>query len=463
MKTLLLPPLFILATATCSLATEDAKLLAPNGGSLDRFGQAVAMTDDFLIVGAHREDTGGSNAGSVYVYRRSDQSYLRTLNASDSGSNHLFGWSLAAEGNQLLVGAPGNDSGAAYLFDLSNGAELQKLLPTDPSSGDQFGHSVALSSTHALVGAWLEDENDLNPSEDSGAAYLFDTGTFQQLHRLQAADTLPADQFGGSVALTDSFACVGALFDDHSGSADAGSVTIFDISTGNEARTITADTPAEGDVFGTAMAAKGNLLVVGAPEADAQGTSSGAAYLFEISSGTQLADLTPSGGGGGHRLGTSVAMAETIVAGAFRAPASGLNDAGVAHTFSLAGDYQSTLQASDAAGSDFFGHSVATIGSQALVGSVQDDDQGSSSGSAYLFTFSTISLLEDLAIQVSGMDIQLSWLATPDATYQIFTTTDLSNWPTQPSSTFSPTSTTALFTDVGGINGDRKFYRVVAE
>ncbi len=453
----------LLVGSGVAFSAEKAKLAAPNAGSFDRFGQAVAISEDYLIVAAHQEDTGASSAGSVYVYSKADQTHLRTLNASDAGANHFFGSSLAAEGNQVLIGAPGNGSGAAYLFNLDTGAELKKFLPNNPSPGDQFGYSVALSSTHVLVGAWLEDNDDNVPSEDSGAAYLFDRQSFSLLHRLQASDIENADQFGGSVALTSTRACVGSLFDNHSGQADAGSVYIYDISSGSELDKIMSPAPAEGDVFGAAIAANNNLLVVGAPEADAQGASSGSALLFDLSTGSLLASLTPEGAAAQQRLGNSVAIGEKIVVGAFRTAVGSFNDAGVAHTFSLSGTYENTLVASDAFTADFLGFSVATSEALALVGAIQDDDGGPSSGSAYLFSTNTPNLLEDLTITANGSSITLNWQATPNVTYSIYTTTDLANWSATPSFTTTPTTSNATFTDPTATWARKKFYRIVVD
>lgn len=442
---------------------NQVKLVAPEGGRFDRFGQAVAITSDYLIVGAPREDTGASNAGSVSVYSRTSSEFIRTLQASQPGEDHLFGWSLAAEGNRVLIGAPGDDSGAAYLFDLDSGEELQKLLPIDPSSGDQFGHSVALSARHALVGAWLEDADDLNPSENSGAAYLFDAVSFLPLRRLRPNDSEEADQFGGSVALTNTTACVGALFDNHSGASDAGSVTVFDLASGQQLRALISESPAEGDVFGVAIAAKDDLLVIGASEADAQGDTSGAAYLYQISNGELLSDLLPEGGGALDRIGISVAISDRIIVGAFRAPVRNLADAGVAHLFSLTGNYEETLQASDADTADFFGNAVAGFGTQVIVGSVQDDDAGPSAGSAYVFSEASEARLENLTIRVTGGQLELRWLATPGRTYRIYTTQDLQAWPTEPSFVHTPSSMNASFTDVSALSLPKKFYRIVAE
>lgn len=452
------------AMVDSTIAREEAnKFTAPDAQALDRFGQAVAISEDYFIVGAHREDTGGTSAGSVYLFSKVDFSHQGTLQASDAGANHFFGWSLAAEGNQVLVGAPGNGSGAAYLFDLDSGLEVQKLLPDQPSSGDRFGQAVAISPNHLLVGAWLEDNNDLQPSEDSGAAYLFDRQSFAQLHRLQSGDIEEGDQFGGSVALTSNRACVGAPFDHHSGQSDAGSVTLFDLLNGEEVAQIISASPSEGDVFGSAIAAQGDLLVVGAPEADTQGEGSGAAFLYQISTATLHADLLPAAGASGVRFGNAVAISEAIIVGAFRSPIGSTPDAGAAHLFSLTGSYQNILIASDAQAADFLGHSVAIDHGFALVGALQDDDDGPSSGSASLFSSGFPALLENFRIAVTASQVELRWQATPGVPYSIFLTEDLSTWPEIPAYSVTPATTEAFFAESGGASASQKFYRVTVD
>ena len=66
----------------------------------------------------------------------------------------------AADGNTLVVGAPGDDalgadSGAAYVFVLSGSAwTLQaKLKADDGIAGVTFGQAVAISGNTVLVGA----------------------------------------------------------------------------------------------------------------------------------------------------------------------------------------------------------------------------------------------------------------------------------------------------------------------
>ena len=43
--------------------------MASDKASDDWFGYSVSLSGDYAIVGAWREDTGGSNAGAAYIYK----------------------------------------------------------------------------------------------------------------------------------------------------------------------------------------------------------------------------------------------------------------------------------------------------------------------------------------------------------------------------------------------------------
>ncbi|MEZ5352869.1 MAG: BACON domain-containing carbohydrate-binding protein [Bryobacteraceae bacterium] len=189
---------FVRSGATWS---QQAFLKASNSLGFDLFGQSVALSGDTLVVGAPGEKstaTGvngqGNNslpdAGAAYVFVRagsmwSQQAYLK---ASNTGSGHQFGWSVAASDNTVAVGALGENSnlanaGAAYVFVRNGGVWSQQahLKASNSGAGDRFGRSVAVSSGIAVAGAAGEDsgatgingDQNSNSAPDAGAAYTF--------------------------------------------------------------------------------------------------------------------------------------------------------------------------------------------------------------------------------------------------------------------------------------------------
>ena len=265
----------------------------------DNFGYAVALSGNYALVGAYLEDdAGGADSGKAYIFDVTTGNLLHTLNnpnAYSTSANDRFGNAVALSGNYALVGAyqeddaGGSYSGKAYIFDVTTGSLLHTLNNPNAystSAGDFFGYAVALSGNYALVSA--HQEGDAGGS-NSGKAYLFDVTTGSLLHTLDnpnAYDTSANDNFGRAVALSGNYALVGAYVEDDAGGADSGKAYLFDVTTGSLLHTF--DNPnaygtSENDYFGYSVALSGNYALVGAyPEDDAGGADSGKAYIYQL-------------------------------------------------------------------------------------------------------------------------------------------------------------------------------------
>jgi len=117
-------------TRSDSSWSQQAKLTASDGGARgDDFGGSVALSSDgnTAIAGARYAYVGGNaNQGAAYVFTRSGSfwSQQAKLIASDGGANDSFGYSVAlsSDGNTAIAGAleatvGGNaNQGAAYVF-----------------------------------------------------------------------------------------------------------------------------------------------------------------------------------------------------------------------------------------------------------------------------------------------------------------------------------------------------------
>ncbi|MFT5150625.1 MAG: hypothetical protein ACI841_000608, partial [Planctomycetota bacterium] len=109
---------------------------------------------------------------------------------------------------------------------LANGDTLFELAPQNPHSEHLMGDSIAISDGIAIISA---------PSTLAtlGAAYLFDVHSGERLRRLQGADSVGDDMFGLSVAIDGNLAVVGAPWEDEVGNK-AGAAYVFDVSTGDQ-------------------------------------------------------------------------------------------------------------------------------------------------------------------------------------------------------------------------------------
>jgi len=410
-STKVLLSLLILATLAAPAAAvadwvQSHKLTDDDGAARDYFGNSVAISGNTAIVGAVEDDDNGDRSGSAYLFDVASGVQLAKLTAVDGAAMDLFGGSVAVSGNTAILGAQGDDdnghqSGSAYLFDAASGLQLAKLIAADGSRHDFFGYSVAVSGNTAIVGAHGDDDN----GSRSGSAYLFDITSGLQLAKLTADDGAAYDEFGWSVGISGNTAIVGQYYDDHQGGS--GSAYLFDVASGRQVAKLTADDGAEDDLFGQSVAISGNTAIVGAYLDDDNGYNSGSAYLFDVASGRQLAKLTAADGAARDWFGYSVAVAgNTAIVGAYGDD----NKAGSAYLFDVTSGLQlAKLTAADGAVDDRFGDCVAISGNTAIVGAPYDADNGSMSGSAYLFVIPEPSAWLMLCSLLSALSVTWWW------------------------------------------------------
>ena len=274
------------------------KLTAPDGEEFDQFGYSVAMSEDTVVVGAHRDDLDTPlhifAQGSAYVFEALTGNLVHKLTAPDGGTNDNLGTSVAVSGDTIVVGALGGGdilfAGAAYVFEASTGNLLHKLIAPDDSVRDNFGESVAVSADTVVVGAWGDDDN----GSQSGAAYVFEASTGNLVHKLTAPDSERFDWFGRSVAVSEDTVVVGAWLDDVNGDGlREGSAYVFEASTGSLVHKLTAPDGEQNDLFGRSVALSGNTVAIGAVNGDDDNAGhKGVAYVFEASTGDFVQKLT---------------------------------------------------------------------------------------------------------------------------------------------------------------------------
>jgi hypothetical protein len=330
------------------------------------------------------------------------------LVAADGAADDMFGWSVAisGDGNTAIIGAyedddKGTDSGSAYIYIRSGTSWSQqaKLVAADGATNDIFGISVAISSdgNTAIIGAIYDDDKGSN----SGSAYIYiRSGTsWSQQAKLVPADGAGSDYFGKSVAISSdgNTAIIGAYADDDKGT-DSGSAYVFTragTTWSQQAKLVPADGAAS-DLFGysVAISSDGNTAIIGAYADDDKGSGSGSAYIY-TRAGTvwsQQAKLVAADGAVSDQFGISVAISSdgnTAIIGAYDDDDKGTGS-GSAYIYTRAGtvwSQQAKLVAADGAASDRFGYSVAISGdgNTAIIGAHYDDDKGTDSGSAYIY------------------------------------------------------------------------------
>ncbi len=268
-------------------------LHSPLPEAASRFGQVVEAHGDFLFVGAPYHDAAGTNAGAVFVYDRFGQPVdgPRVLFDADIAPGDEFGSSLACEGATLVIGAPGratmgNWSGGANVFLLQLGAwrEVYDLTPTDLQPSSFFGRSVALEGSRLLVGA----SGDSQEQFLSGAVYGFEFGGdgWIQTQKLKARLPRQGAQFGFSLGLVGDRFAVGARYDPEL-AANAGRVFLFGWEPGGwaEVQSIGEAAAGHNHWFGAAVALLSGEVIVGAPHSNGATQESGSVHVLSLQPG----------------------------------------------------------------------------------------------------------------------------------------------------------------------------------
>jgi hypothetical protein len=139
-----------------------------SGEDGDEFGSAVAAVGtNAFVVGAPRDDQGGTDSGVAHLFRADGTWILTVTNPTPASADH-FGCAVAGVGpDRFVVGADldnqgGTDAGVAHLY-RADGAFLMTITNPAPAAEDYFGRRIAQAGADkALIAA-----------EGANAVYLY--------------------------------------------------------------------------------------------------------------------------------------------------------------------------------------------------------------------------------------------------------------------------------------------------
>ncbi len=357
-------------SATSNDALLPTNRTAGNGAEGDFFGNSVAISGDYAIVGAfYKSARNATHRGAAYVFSRTPV------------ANMSVGW-----------------------------AEQQELVASDAAAEDQFGYSIALSGDYAIVGAYFKT---INGNAGQGAAYIFarniTTNTWTQQARLTASDGAASDVFGYKVAIVGDVAMVSARGKKVGNNAQQGAVYVFTRTgtTWAQQQKLVASDGAANDSFGSSLDISGNYAIIGAYGKDivvlengllTTHTDQGAAYIFK-QTGTpatwsQQQRISASDGAAQNYFGVSASIAGNYAVVGVLSKNTGFGTKGAAYVFKQGVDSsqptswgeQTVLSSYYANANDYFGISVSFSGDYILVGSSQLTVNGNANqGGAYLY------------------------------------------------------------------------------
>ncbi len=252
------------------------RIESPNRGNTNNnFGRSVAISGDNIVVGESGYDVvGGPEIGTAYVYNKdtggtNNWGLVKQLDISTPRPYIRFGSAVGIDGDNVVVGAYEddalgaltNDYGAVYVYNKDTGGtnnwgEVKKLVAPTQGIDDEFGERVAISGDYIVVGAHKEDEdvNEMNNLFNSGSVYFFkrDVGganNWGLVNKVTASVRGDEDEFGSAVAIDGCTTIIGCAYNKtdademNYNNRGPGAVYFF----GNELYTEMAITPATCD------------------------------------------------------------------------------------------------------------------------------------------------------------------------------------------------------------------------
>jgi len=354
------------------------QLMAADGDDKEFFGGSVATRDGIVAVGASRHQISSDATGAVYLFDAATGQSMAKVLANDGEDRDLFGSSVALSDGRLVVGAPGDD-------DLADGAGSAYIF--DVNSGTQLVKLVADDGGqfHAF-GTSVDISGDHVVVGASGhrSAYVFDAMTGEQLLRLEPSFT--GAVFGFSVAIDGTKAIVGDHLADINGS-DSGAASVFDVLTGTEIAVIDPNDPDVGDLFGLSVDIEGGVVVASCV---GDGPSRGAAYAFDAATGQQLFKMLRTDPSNQQSFGSPVAIGDGVALVGADSDDDPFTNAGSAYIFDASTGQQLTkLQPDNLTTSDRFGTALAVGNNTAVVGADFFGEPLAETGAAFLFDVDT--------------------------------------------------------------------------
>jgi len=259
--------------------TEVQKIVPETRQENAQFGYSVAVSGDYILVGAPYEDKVGAmeDVGAVYLFKKyatNRWGQIKKFNYSNTpylAADERFGNSIAMTNDYVAIGSfsdvnnsgtdPKEAAGAVYIYQnfSDHWNSTNKILSPNRSVGDLFGSSVALSGSRLLIGSPQErtDENGVNGVNFTGAAYVYRNngpGAWIMTKKLVGTERVEFRKFGSNVDIENNQLAV----------SEKGAVTIYKTESLDNWEQVQKLKPETANsYFGKSVSISDNFVVVG--------------------------------------------------------------------------------------------------------------------------------------------------------------------------------------------------------
>ena len=369
---------------------HEYQRLAPDAiAEYDSFGFAIASNDDYIAISGPGVDRDDGGFGVVYIFDAITGDQIHTIEPVDAQQEENFGRTLSISDNQIAVGTmvfQGSDRvlNSVSIYDLQTGKQLIKI-PLDGFQQRDFTRSmIALSGDILAIGSPF----DSDVGDYSGAAYLYDANTGEQLQKLYPSDPAIFGYFG--LVLTIHGDALAILSPNGRGHDRSSVVYLFDITTGDEMSIVPPSSEAHSRNTAQAIAMNDQYIAMSS-------LYDRKVWLFDRATGMQTAELETQDGQDGSDdvnldvFGYSIAIDEDLLLVSAPVDAQNGSSAGAAYVFDLLTHSQvAKLLPRDGTRNQQFGHPLILSNSKAIVAETFNDDFGRRSGAVYQFDTTSI-------------------------------------------------------------------------
>ena len=385
----------------------------------DNFGSAVAMNDDYMLIGSYNaQGVSLSDVGKVYVWKKSYSTFsdYQILAPNLQSTSMNFGSSVTIQDNFLMVGAPNRffnskeKAGSVYYYKYNGGTAKWGILNNGPykedeliqhgtpAAFDRFGCSISVDGNYMIIGA----SGKGGGGKGKACIYKYQSNNWVFVKDIVGSTSANNDEFGHKVQVLGNLAYASAP--NHN--TNRGIIYIFNRTNGGsdnwgEIQKVIMESAYINTYFGNDFCFGSSWGIIGSKRSN---TLEGQVYFIYYNSSTErwgtqgITDYQPEqtvtagDGAPNDMFGYAVSLnGNDAIVGAYKKKGVGTNETGGAYIYKYTGEnyweLNKQLNGNDIAQNDEYGISVFMHNKYAMVGSWKEESSNTdlNAGAAYLF------------------------------------------------------------------------------